>query len=35
MITHTPIPDFLNMSLHRFHTMWGAMLNVLEKRQKK
>ena len=35
MITHTPIPDFLDMSLKRFHATWNAILNVLEKRKKK
>lgn len=34
MVTHTSIPDFLNMTISRFFSVYSSIFSVLEKRNK-
>lgn len=33
MVTHTSIPDFLNMTIRQFYQIYVAICNVMEKRR--
>ena len=34
MVTHTSIPDFLNMKISRFFSIYTGIFSVLEKHRK-